>query len=458
MPEAITYLLIALNAATLVMLACLLFRNKGQDQSSLFKEVLQNLGRSERALKDEIMRAKDESTTSAKYLREELTKNLNSLNESLLNRLNESIRLQSEQLQGLLQNNDNRLRNLQEDNNTRLDAVRNNTEEKLEKLRVTLEERMNSIQENNSKQLDRMRLTVDEKLQATLETRLGQSFKMVSERLEQVHKGIGEMQALASNVGDLKRIMSNVKTRGIWGEIQLGNILEQIFTIEQYEQNVATKPGSNDRVEFAIKLPGSKEDGPLLLPIDSKFPQEDYQRLLDAQEEANSELAEVAAKALESRIRDEAKTICNKYIYAPYTTDFAVLFLPIEGLYAEVLRRPGLYDGLMRDYRVVVCGPTTLSAFLNSLQMGFRTLAIQKRSSEVWSLLGAVKTEFGTFGGLLEKTNKKLRETSNVIEQAARRSRAIERKLKNVEELPIEDVNELLSLEEALETAVALDD
>jgi len=411
MPLTIVHFSIALNIVLVALLVYLLSRNKVDNYS----HILQNQERGERLLKEEVARAKDESAMNAKHLREELTNSLYALNNSLLNRLNENTQTQLNQLQALLQNNDNRLKSLQED---------------------------------NSKQLEQIRLTVGEKLQATLETRLGQSFKIVSERLEAVHKGLGEMQALAANVGDLKRIMSNVKTRGIWGEIQLARLLEQIFTVEQYEKNIPTRPGSNDRVEFAIKLPGTEENGPVLLPIDSKFPQEDYQRLLNAQEEGNRELAEACAKSLENRIKEEAKTICNKYLETPYTTDFAILFLPIEGIYGEVLRRPGLYDGLIRDFRIVICGPSTLSAFLNSLQLGFRTLTIQKRSSEVWALLGAVKTEFGVFGGLLEKTNKKLQETSNVIDQAARRSRAIERKLKEVQNLPKEEAAKTLSLED----------
>jgi DNA recombination protein RmuC len=283
-----------------------------------------------------------------------------------------------------------------------------------------------------------MRATVDEKLQTTLEKRLGESFKQVSERLEQVYKGLGEMRNLATGVGDLKKVLTNVKTRGTWGEIRLSHILEQILTPDQYGVNVATKKNSNERVEFAIKLPGQDTDEQKVvwMPIDSKFPQEDYQRLLDAQEAADKELSEKSIKNLEMRIKTEAKFIKEKYIDPPHTTDFGIMFLPIEGLYAEVLRRPGLCDTLQREFRIVVTGPTTLAALLNSLQMGFRTLAIEKRSSEVWELLGVVKTEFGKFGDVLAKTKKKLKEASNTIGQAEVRTRAIERKLRDVEQVP----------------------
>lgn len=319
-------------------------------------------------------------------------------------------------------------------------------EHKLDRMRETIEERLRYLQEDNSKKLDQMRSTVDEKLSSTLEQRLGESFKLVSERLEMVHKGLGEMQSLASGVGDLKRVLTNVKTRGTWGEIQLENILEQILTSEQYSKNVATKKNSSERVEFAVKLPGRDQtSGEVVwLPIDSKFPQEDYQRLMDAQEQGNLAMAEESAKAMELKIKSFAKDIRDKYIDPPGTTDFGIMFLPTESLYAEVLRRPGLCDCLQRDYRIIATGPTNFIALLNSLQMGFRTLAIEKRSSEVWTLLGAVKTEFGRFGDILDKTQKKLQEASNTIEDAAKKSRSIGRKLKNVQELSAEDSAVLL--------------
>jgi DNA recombination protein RmuC len=307
-------------------------------------------------------------------------------------------------------------------------------------MRETVERQLKSLQEDNAKKLDEMRATVDEKLHATLEQRLGESFKIVSDRLELVHKGLGEMQSLASGVGDLRKVLTNVKTRGTWGEIQLGNLLDQILAVDQYAKNVATKQGSNDRVEFAIRLPGnSLNDQPVWLPIDAKFPQEDYQRLVEASEQANPRLVEEASKMLEGRIKNEAKTIREKYLDPPRTTDFGIMFLPTEGLYAEVTRRPGMIELLQREYRVTIMGPNTLAAFLNSLQMGFRTLAIERRSSEVWALLGAVKSEFGRFGDILAKTQKKLQEASNTIEDASRRSRAIEQKLSDVQQLPAQE-------------------
>jgi DNA recombination protein RmuC len=290
-----------------------------------------------------------------------------------------------------------------------------------------------------------MRRTVDEKLHETLEKRLGESFKLVSDRLEQVHKGLGEMQTLASGVGDLKRVLTNVKSRGIFGEVQLAALLEQVLTIEQYAANIATKPGSDARVEYAIKLPGRSDDGtPVWLPIDAKFPREDYERLLEAQERADPEAAASAAAALERRIRAEAQTIADKYLSPPHTTDFAILFVPVEGLYAEILRRPGLFEELQRRHRVTVAGPTNLLAFLSSLQMGFRTLALEKRSSEVWQVLGAVKTEFDKFGDVLDKVRKKLDEASNQLDNTGVRTRAITRRLKSVQALPEGDSERLL--------------
>jgi DNA recombination protein RmuC len=290
-----------------------------------------------------------------------------------------------------------------------------------------------------------MRATVDEKLHATLEQRLGESFKQVADRLEQVHKGLGEMQVLARDVGSLNRVLTNVKTRGIFGEVQLAGLLEQVFTPEQYATNVATVPGSAERVEFAIRLPGQRSDGaPLWLPIDAKFPREDYERLLDAQERADPVAAEVAAKAIENRLRLEARTISEKYVAPPHTTDFAILFVPTEGLYAEALRRPGLMESLQREHKVMLAGPTTLLATLNSLQMGFRTLALEKRSAEVWEVLGAVKTEFASFAAVLAKTRKKLDEASNTIELAERRTRVMVRELRTVEALPSDRAQALL--------------
>lgn len=303
-------------------------------------------------------------------------------------------------------------------------------------LRATVDARLKDIQADNAGKLEEMRRTVDEKLQSTLESRLGQSFKLVSQQLEQVYKGLGEMQALATGVGDLKRVLTNVKSRGTFGEVQLGALLEQVLTPEQYASQVAMKPGSRETVDYAIRLPGSIEGQPLWLPIDCKFPREDYERLLDAQERADKAAADEAGLALERRIRLEAAAIRDKYIAPPHTTSFALLFLPTEGLFAEVLRRPGLFEALQRDHHVTVAGPTTLMAQINSLQMGFRTLAIEKRSSEVWQVLGAVKTEFGKFGDVLEKVRDKLDQARNQIDETGVRSRAIERKLRGVEALP----------------------
>jgi DNA recombination protein RmuC len=319
------------------------------------------------------------------------------------------------------------------------------TSEGMETLRQTLESRLAAIQTDNNQKLEQMRQTVDEKLHNTLEQRLGESFKLVSERLELVHKGLGEMQTLASGVGDLKKVLANVKVRGTWGEVQLDNLLEQILSPDQYAKNVVTRPQSNERVEFAIKLPGRDEAGGVVwLPIDAKFPLEDYQKLLEAQEAGDVASMDEAGRALETRIRNEAKAIRDKYLEPPHTTDFGLLFLPIEGLYAEVIRRPGLFDYLQREYRVTVTGPTTLTAILNSLQMGFRTLAIEQRSSEVWQVLGAVKTEFGKFGEVLARTKKKLDEARNSIDQAETRTRAIDRRLRQVESLPAEQAAGLL--------------
>jgi DNA recombination protein RmuC len=309
----------------------------------------------------------------------------------------------------------------------------------LDQMRQTLDTKMADMQLSNERRLDQMRITVDEKLQKTLETRLGESFKLVSDRLEAVHKGLGDMQQLATGVGDLKRVLTNVKMRGVLGEYQLENLLEQMLTPDQYAKNVKTKEGSNANVEFAIKMPGNNaaDTGkPFWLPIDSKFPKEDFELLMAAYDNAVPELIEENRKNFVRGIRKCAADICGKYIDPPNTTDFAILFLPFESLYAEVLRTPGLFETIQRECKIIITGPTTLSALLSSLQMGFRTLAIEKRSSEVWQLLAAVKTEFGTFGGILDKTQKKLQEASNVIEDAGRRSRAIERKLKDVQELP----------------------
>jgi DNA recombination protein RmuC len=380
----------------------------------------EEFSRLDKSFRDEISRTREEFSRNAKAQREELNASIIKLGDQLSGTIGEISKRQKDQLDIF---------------STQLNTLTKSNEQKLDKLQEKVESQLKEIQDKNEKKLEEMRHTVDEKLHATLEKRLGESFKLVSERLEAVREGLGEMRNLAVGVGDLKKVLTNVKTRGTWGEIQLENLIEQILSRDQYEKNISTKIGSGERVEFAIKMPGRSQnkDGACWLPIDAKFPMEDYQRLLAAQELGDIVLIEEASKALETRIRGEAKSIFEKYIDPPNTTDVAILFLPIEGLFAEVLRRPGLFERLQNDYKVIIAGPTTLTAILNSLHMGFRTLAIEKRSSEVWSLLGAVKSEFGKFGEVLEKTQKKLQEASNTIEDASKRTRVIERKLKNVQ-------------------------
>jgi len=321
--------------------------------------------------------------------------------------------------------------------NTQLQALGEGNARRMGEVRDTLDQQLQQLQKTNAAKLDEMRQTVDEKLQTTLEARLSESFKQVAERLEQVHQGLGHMKTLAQGVGDLQRVLSNVKTRGIFGEVQLEALLEQVLTIEQYGKQVETKPRSNQRVDFAIKLPGRSDDGSAVwLPIDAKFPREDYERLLDAQDRADPIAAEASAKAMESRIRQEAKSIAESYLAPPHTTDFAILFLPVEGLYAEVLRRPGLMDSLQRDYRVTLAGPTTLLAILNSLHMGFRTLALEKQASEVWKVLGAVKTEFDRYGEWVAKVREQVQKAADTLDRADTRSKQMRRVLKGVEALP----------------------
>ena len=394
-------------------------------------EIKTEFERIDRAFRDELFRNREEISKSLKSQREELSNSINNFGELLSNRLYEIAKMQKAQLDIFAD---------------QLLKLTQSNEQKFDKLQMRVEDQLKEIQENNSRKLEEMRQTVDEKLHTTLEKRLGESFKLVSERLEQVYKGLGDMQELARGVGDLKNVLTNVKTRGTWGEIQLENLIEQILTREQYEKNVITKKGSNDKVEVAIKLPGrdSLKTETVWLPIDAKFPIEDYQRLLDAQDAANIDAINDAAKGIEARIKAEAKKIAEKYLDPPNTTDFAIMFLPIEGLYAEVLRRPGLAEFIQREYRVTIAGPTNLAAILNSLQMGFRTLAIEKRSSEVWKILSSVKTEFGKFGDVLEATQKKLQEASNKIEEATKSTRKIERQLKDVQVLPPNEQIKLL--------------
>jgi DNA recombination protein RmuC len=392
------WVFISVGLAMLIWILALNLKKTGQASHDSLDRRLEALGagqdRFEKVLKDEMGRGREASSVQERAAREEL----------------------------------NRL----------LFQITQVNEQKLESIRQTLEKQLKTLQEDNGQKLDQMRMVVDEKLQATLEKRLSDSFRQVSERLEKVHQGLGEMQLLASSVGDLKAVLTNVKTRGTWGEVQLESLLSQMLSPDQFSKNVATKKGSDDRVEFAVRLPGrGPGDGDeVWLPIDAKFPLEDYQRLMAAVEAGDSAGSEEHSKNLIHRIKLEAKTIKEKYLDPPHTTDFGILFLPTEGLYAEVLRQPGLSDFLQREHRIVITGPTTLAAILNSLQIGFRTLAIEKRSSEVWSLLGSVKKEFGLFTEVLEKTQKKLQEASNTIEKATVKTRAIERKLRNVEGLP----------------------
>lgn len=371
--------------------------------------------------------------------REELAKSSAHTSELLVKQLGEAAKQQRDQLEAF---------------GRKLGEVVEMHERKSKELRESIEAQLGVVRADNAKQLEEMRRTVDEKLQGTLEKRLGESFKLVSERLEAVHKGLGEMQTLASGVGDLKKVLSNVKTRGIWGEVQLGNLLEQMLSSEQYATNVAVAGEGRETVEFAIKMPGGEEGGaPVWLPIDAKFPVEDYERLVDASERADVEGVEAASRALEARVRGFAREIRDKYVRVPKTTEFAILFLPTEGLYAEILRRPGLAESMQRELRIVIAGPTTLAAILNSLQMGFRSLAIQKRSSEVWKVLGAVKTDFGKFADVLESVKKKLDAASQTIETAQDRTRLIGKKLRKVEELPAAEAEELLGLPEVARDA-----
>ena len=407
----ITLILLIITIVLLVVTIGLLISKKNNDSSKI--------------LSDEFSKTRQELATTLMQTRQELS-----------NKIVESSNTQ--QLQ---------LTNLTNLNETKLENNRKNMEEKLENIRKTVEVNLLSMQKDNNEKLEKMRVTVDEKLQGTLEKRLGESFKIVNDRLESVYKGLGEMQSLAQGVGDLKKVFTNVKSRGYWGEVQLSNILDQFLTNEQYDSNVKTRPSSNDLVEFAIKLPGKNDNEFVYLPVDSKFPIEDYSRLIDAEENCNIELITELKKKLENSVKSFAKDIHDKYIETPYTTDFGIMFLPTESLYCEILKNTSLCETISQKYRVVISGPTTFVALLNSLQMGFKTLAIEKRSSEVWQLLGMVKSEFSKFGDILDKTNKKLLEISNTMELASKKSRTIERKLKKVESLPVQDENDFYELD-----------
>lgn len=374
---------------------------------------------------------------SARDTRQELSQNLATFQRTIIQQAAEATRTQNSQIDAFGQQLALLQKTLSDTLSSQLANLSESNARRVTEVRETLERQLAQLQVSNTAKLEEMRVTVDEKLQSTLQARLGESFKQVADRLEQVHKGLGEMQTLAQGVGDLKHLLSNVKTRGIFGEAQLASLLEQVLVHDQYAAQVATRPGSKNVVDFAIRLPGKADSGePVWLPIDAKFPNEDYERLLDAQGRADAVAAEAAERALEQRIRLEARAICDKYVEPPYTTDFAILFLPTEGLYAEVLRRPGLLDFLQRDCRVTLAGPTTLLAMLNALQMGFRTLALEKRASEVWQVLGAVKTEFGKFGDVLAKVKTQTETVLRTIDSAQTRSRAMGRALKQVQALP----------------------
>jgi DNA recombination protein RmuC len=436
MPEWILYAALALLLLLVLLVLWLAFRGQADNTSPLIERL-------ERELRDELGR-QGQGTRG----------DLATFQQMLLAQSGDVARTQNEQIdsfRGQLaatqQQTDAALRRFSDTLAEQLRLLSEANERRQGEMRLAVETRLAALQDGNEKKLEQMRATVDEKLHATLEQRLGESFKQVADRLEQVHKGLGEMQSLARDVGSLNRVLTNVKTRGVFGEVQLAGLLEQVFTPEQYATNVATVPGSSERVEFAIRLPGrggAGEGAPLWLPIDAKFPREDYERLLDAHERADAPAMEGFAKAIETRLKLEAKTIRDKYLAPPHTTDFAILFLPTEGLYAEALRRPGLSEALQREHKVMLAGPTTLLATLNSLQMGFRTLALEQRSAEVWEVLGAVKTEFGKFGEVLAKTRKKLEEASNTIDAAETRTRAMVRQLKTVEALPEARAAELL--------------
>jgi len=460
---------LALLAVLLVLVGALLLRRPGDSGLAPRLDALKADGeRLERALREEQRAGRDELTQGFERFRghvgeqlrtaaahqaeriegfgqrlETLTRRTDQGLAQLAERLTEDARKNREDLAA-------QLARFGAEQQQRLTTLTEGNEKRIGEVRQTLDAQLKALQQDNAAQLEKMRQTVDEKLAATLETRLGASFKLVSERLEAVQRGLGEMQTLATGVGDLKRVLGNVKNRGIFGEVQLGALLEEMLTPEQYAANVATVPGASERVEFAVRLPGAERDQPVWLPIDAKFPREDYERLLDAQDRADMDAAAAAGKALETRIREEAKTIRAKYVAPPATTDFAILFLPTEGLYAEVLRRPGLFEALRREHRVTLAGPTTLSALLNSLQMGFRTLAIQQRSGEVWQLLGAVKTEFGKFGDILDKAKRQLDSARNNLDDlVGKRSRAIARRLRAVESLDAGETLRLLGAPEA---------
>ncbi len=379
----------------------------------------------------------EEVTLSTQAARREQAEGLAAFQAALVQQGAEGLRTQTAQLDAFAQQIATLRQSLAEALNTQLQSLSETNARRIAEVRATMEQQLTQLQASNATKLDEMRQVVDEKLQSTLEARLGESFKQVAERLEQVHKGLGEMQTLAVGVGNLQRVLTNVKTRGVFGEVQLEALLEQVLTSEQYARQIETKPRSGQRVDFAVRFPGRGDDGaPVWLPIDAKFPRDDYERLLDAHERVDAAAVELAGKALEARVRAEAKSIADNYLAAPHTTDFAILFLPVESLYAEVLRRPGLMDAVQRQHRVTLAGPTTLLAMLNSLQMGFRTLALEKQASEVWKVLGAVKTEFGRFGDWVEKLKEQVAKASDTLDKADTRAKQMRLALRKVEAVP----------------------
>ncbi len=432
------WILIALVLASLVLLLVLVVRKPPAATDGGRAELLAANERLERELRREI-------AESSRGARQELTHTLATFQEALVKQGAEATRTQNTQIDAFAQQLTLLQKTLSDTLAVQLRSLGESNALRLGEVRATLDAQLQQLQLTNAAKLDEMRKTVDEKLQTTLEKRLGDSFKQVADRLEQVHKGLGEMQTLAQGVGDLQRVLTNVKSRGMFGEVQLEALLEQVLTTEQYAKQVETKPRSNQRVDFAIRFPGRSADGtPVWLPVDAKFPRDDYERLLDAQDRADPAAADIASRALESRIRTEAKSICDSYLCPPHTTDFAILFLPVESLYAEVLRRPGLMDSLQRDYRVTLAGPTTLLAMLNSLHMGFRTLALEQQASEVWKVLGAVKTEFERYGSWVEKIREQVRKASDTLDTASTRTNQMRRALKVVEALPDAQAQALL--------------
>jgi len=456
--------LVLLNTAVLVWLAARKPDTEAQAQTETERLQREDAARKEllaagAAQTQNLERAlRQEMADSARSARQELQQSLATFQQTLTQQGAEATRTQNSQIDAFGQQLALLQKTLSDTLTLQLGHVSESNARRMSEIRQTLEAQLAQLQTTNAAKLDEMRATVDEKLQSTLQARLGESFKQVAERLEQVHKGLGEMQTLAQGVGDLKHLLTNVKTRGMFGEAQLAALLEQVFVPDQYAAQVATIPGSKNVVDFAIKLPGKSDSGaPLWLPIDAKFPNEDYERLLDAQGRADVLGAEAAAKALELRIRLEAKSINEKYVEPPHTTDFAILFLPTEGLYAEVLRRPGLMEGLQRDHRITLAGPTTLMAILSSLQMGFRTLALEKRSSEVWQVLGAVKNEFGKFGDVLAKVKSQTETVLKTLDSAQVRSRAMDRVLRKVETLPDTAAQALIAVDRDLDTDPVID-